>query len=542
MKKILSAMLIASMAISAVPISGYAEETNQVKNVIMMIADGHSVGGTTLARWYDGGKPLALDEMACGLVRTFCADSAITDSAPAATAYATGHKSHAAFIGVLPDANTMPGLDPIAPGDERKPVANIIEAARLKGMSTGVVATIEAQHATPAAFTAHSINRKNFNVIAEQQVYQGVDVLLAGGMYALEKSGRGDGEDLVSEIKNRGYDFVTTPDEMKKSTSDKLWGVFARADLSYDIDRDPKEQPSLAEMTDKAISVLNKNPEGFFLMVEASKVDQGAHPNDPVAVVSDVLAYDKAVKTALDFAKKDGNTVVIAVTDHGNGGISIGDESTTPNYMYQHIDTFLTALKKASKTGEGIGKILLDCDKSQIPEIVEKYYGIDDLTDEELAILEKDVESKRGAGMIYSLGKMISKRAHIGWTTGGHTGEDVPLYLYAPEGVEKLGGVIDNTDISKYMTRLLGLDLDATTEKLFVPVRKAFEEKGAEVVWDVSDAKNPVVVVKKGETEIKLPVDKSIAIVNGESVQLDGLTVYNGILTYVPQSAIDLLK
>lgn len=542
MKKFLSALLVASMAISAAPISGYAEETNRVKNVIMMIADGHSVGGTTLARWYNGGQPLALDEMACGLVRTYCADSAITDSAPAATAYATGHKSHAAFIGVLPDANTMPGLEPLAAGDERKPVANIIEAARLDGKSTGVVATIETQHATPAAFTAHSTNRKDFAGIAEQQVYQGVDVVFGGGMYPLEQSGRADGEDLISEIKNRGYDFVTTPTEMKNSTSNKIWGVFSRGDLSYDIDRDPNEQPSLAEMTDKAINVLNKNQEGFFLMVEASKVDQGAHPNDPVAVVSDVLAYDKAVKVALDFAKSDGNTVVIAVTDHGNGGISIGDASTTPNYMYQHIDTFLSALKKASRTGEGVGKILLECDKSQIPEVVEKYYGIDDLTDEELAILEQDVESKRGAGMIYSFGPMISKRAHIGWTTGGHTGEDVPLYMYAPEGVEKLGGVIDNTDISKYMTRLLGLDLAATSEKLFVPVRKAFEEKGAEVAWNVTDAKNPVVIVTKGDTEIKLPVDKSIAVVNDEVVQLDGLTVYNGINTYVPQSAIDLLK
>ena len=530
-------MIFGSLHCTALANEGVSAQTDSVKNVILLIPDGQSVGGTTLARWYNGGKPLAVDEMACGLVRTYSSDAAIADSAPSGTAMATGFKSHTGFVGVLPDVNSMPGMNPLAKGDERKPIASVLEAAQLAGKSTGIIATSEIMHATPADFTAHDPSRKNYDNLSEQQVYQDIDVVLGSGEKYFTKEVRGDGEDLVSEIKNLGYDYVTSIEEMNSSDSEKIWGMFAPVDMAYDFDRDPSKEPSLAEMTSKAISTLSKNENGFFLLVEGSKVDWAAHANDPIGVISDTLAFDDAVKVALDFAKKDGNTVVISVTDHGNGGITIGNTATDSNYDKLHIDEYIEPLKKATLTGEGVEKLLND-DRSNIVEVMSKYYGVDDLTEEEIKAI-KDTE----AGYLnYTVGPIISKRANIGWTTTGHTGEDVPLYIYAPSNCEKLSGVVENTDIAKYMSRVMGIDLATATSELFVPVRQEAEKLGATVLWDNTDSLNLNVVINIEGKEIVVPVNKNIAYVNGNKITLSGVTVFNGINTYVPQDILELIK
>ena len=530
-------MIFGSLHCTALANEGSSAQTDSVKNVILLIPDGQSVGGTTLARWYNGGKPLAVDEMACGLVRTYSSDAAIADSAPSGTAMATGFKSHTGFVGVLPDVNSMPGMNPLAKGDERKPIASVLEAAQLAGKSTGIIATSEIMHATPADFTAHDPSRKNYDNLSEQQVYQDIDVVLGSGEKYFTKEVRGDGEDLVSEIKNLGYDYVTSIEEMNSSDSEKIWGMFAPVDMAYDFDRDPSKEPSLAEMTSKAISTLSKNENGFFLLVEGSKVDWAAHANDPIGVISDTLAFDDAVKVALDFAKKDGNTVVISVTDHGNGGITIGNTATDSNYDKLHIDEYIEPLKKATLTGEGVEKLLND-DRSNIVEVMSKYYGVDDLTEEEIKAI-KDTEA---GSLNYTVGPIISKRANIGWTTTGHTGEDVPLYIYAPNNCEKLSGVVENTDIAKYMSRVMGIDLATATSELFVPVRQEAEKLGATVLWDNTDSLNPNVVINIEDKEIVVPVNKNIAYVNGNKITLSGVTVFNGINTYVPQDVLELIK
>ena len=530
-------MIFGSLHCTALANEGVSAQTDSVKNVILLIPDGQSVGGTTLARWYNGGKPLAVDEMACGLVRTYSSDAAIADSAPSGTAMATGFKSHTGFVGVLPDVNTMPGMNPLAKGDERKPIASVLEAAQLAGKSTGIIATSEIMHATPADFTAHDPSRKNYDNLSEQQVYQDIDIVLGSGEKYFTKEVRGDGEDLVSEIKNLGYDYVTSIEEMNSSDSEKIWGMFAPVDMAYDFDRDPSKEPSLAEMTSKAISTLSKNENGFFLLVEGSKVDWAAHANDPIGVISDTLAFDDAVKVALDFAKKDGNTVVISVTDHGNGGITIGNTATDSNYDKLHIDEYIEPLKKATLTGEGVEKLLND-DRSNIVEVMSKYYGVDDLTEEEIKAI-KDTEA---GSLNYTVGPIISKRANIGWTTTGHTGEDVPLYIYAPSNCEKLSGVVENTDIAKYMSRVMGIDLATATSELFVPVRQEAEKLGATVLWDNTDSLNPNVVINIEGKEIVVPVNKNIAYVNGNKITLSGVTVFNGINTYVPQDILELIK
>lgn len=539
-KQIVTSMVAAALLLTA---AGGVSATNlenitvqhQAQNVIILIPDGMSTDGLTLARWYAGGGELNLDSMASGLVRTYSADAPIADSAPAGTAMATGYKSHTGFVGVLPDLNTMPGLEQLSSADARKPVATILEAAQLAGKATGLVATSEIMHATPADFSAHDPSRKNYDALSEQQVYQDMDVVIGAGSKYFTSEVRGDKENLVSFLKSN-YQYVTTPGEFNQVTSGKLWAMFNPISLAYEFDRDPSKEPSLAQMTQKAIDLLSQDEDGFFLMVEGSKIDWAAHANDPVGVISDILAFDQAVGIALNFAKEDGNTLVIAVTDHGNSGISIGSKSTDSTYDKTPLSTFLNPLKKATLTGEGIEK-KLNADRSNVREVMETYFGISDLTDEEATAIQQTAPGS----MNYTVGPMIAKRASIGFTTNGHTGEDVTLYVYAPDGMDQLTGTVENTDIARYMALAMGVDLDQATKQLFVKARAAFESKGATVAYDNTDPKNPVLVVTKGTVEIQMPVNKNIAYVNGTPVKLDGVVVYNGINVYVPQSAVNLL-
>ncbi|MEE4577316.1 alkaline phosphatase [Paenibacillus polymyxa] len=529
-KKSVAALLATMMLTVSGGTAMAVEKDTTIKNVIILIPDGMANDATALARWYKGSS-LTLDSMASGMVRTHSADAPIADSAPAGTAFATGHKSHTGYVGILPDEATMPGQQPIAAGDAKKPVASILEASKLAGKSTGIIATSEIMHATPADFTAHYPDRKNYDALSMQQAYNGVDVVLGGGGKFLEPAGRKDGQDLIAQIKDQGYDFVTTPEGLKNSTSSKLWGSFSPEALAYDLDRDASKEPSLAEMTTKAIDVLSKNDKGFFLMVEGSKVDWAAHANDPTGIISDVLSFDEAVKVALDYAKQNQNTVVVAVTDHGNGGLTIGSSDTTSNYDKTPLASFIDPLKKAKLTGEGL-EAKLNADRSNIKEVLSTYFGITDLTDEEV----KTIKDAKEGSMNYAVGPIISKRANIGWTTGGHTGGDVVLYTYAPNG-DRPSGVIDNTDVNKYMTRVLGLDLDTVSKQLFVPAKAAFGAKGAKFTADTK-----VITVTKGSNKLELPVYKNIATLNGKNSMLNGVVVFNGVDYFVPQQAIDLIQ
>ena len=276
-------------------------EPARAKNVIFLLTDGTGPEAWPLARWVKG-TPLAVDEILTGAVRTYGADSAITDSAPGATAFATGFKGTDKGISVAPWRITIDAAK-ADPANKYIPLATLIEGARLTGRATGVVATSNVQHATPAAFSSHWHDRNNYNEIAEQQVYQGMDVVLSGGaQYFLPKETAGgkreDKENLVDVIKAKGYSYVTDRYSMSSVHSGKIWGAFAPDAMAYDVDRADlaRLEPSLDEMTSKAIELLSSSPNGkksgFFLFVEGSKTDWAAHANDPAGVVSELLAFD----------------------------------------------------------------------------------------------------------------------------------------------------------------------------------------------------------------------------------------------------------
>ncbi|AJG92730.1 alkaline phosphatase [Bacillus cereus group sp. BceL035] len=505
----------------------------QPKNIIIMVMDGTSSSATTLARLYKG-KPLALDEMVTGGVRTYSAESAITDSAPAATALATGNKSNSGYVGVLPSIVSSPGLKPIKEEDKLRPVANVLEGAKRTGRATGIVATAEIQHATPAGFSAHHVNRKRFDVLAEQQVYQNIDVVLGGGKDALLPIKRKDGEDLVKVIQDKGYDFVETKDALLNSKSKKIWGSFSHHALAFDMDREASnpEQPTLSQMTEKAIQTLSKDKDGFFLFVEGSKPDWAAHVNDPIGMISDVLAFDQAVAKALQFAKNDGNTLLIALTDHGNSGISIGNMNTTKGYNTTPISAYIDPLKKAKMTLEGTTN-KLKSDLSNVEDVA-KLYGLDNLTYDEKERV-KAAKKKSDVGPI--LTALLANRANIGFTTGGHTGEDVFLYSYGPQ---KPYGLIQNTDVAKTMAKAMSFNLEEVTNKLFVESESAFKQNGATVTIDKTDAENPVIIVKRNHVKAQLFVNKNIIRIKNKEYELGSVVVESNGKFYVPEEAIRL--
>lgn len=505
----------------------------------MLIPDGASITDFSLSRWYKGGTPLAMDEMACGLVRTYSADAAIADSAPAGTAMATSFKSHTGYVAVLPDIANMYGSPSMSSGDEKKPLATILEAAKIAGKSTGIVATSNIQHATPADFSSHFYNRGNYELLGEQQVYNGIDVVLGGGSKYLKKENRIDKEDMIGELKNLGYDVVYTKEDMEKSTNTKLWGLFADDAMSYELDREKltPTEPSLENMTEKALNLLSKNNKGFFLMVEGSKIDWASHANDPVGVISDVLAFDKAVEKALEFAKKDGNTVVIVAADHGNGGLTIGNRDTSKNYDKLPLSAFIDPLKKASLTGEGL-ETKLNADRSNTKEVMKEYFGVADLSDDELASI---INAKKGE-MNYAVGPIISKRALLGWTTNGHTGEEVPLYVYHPKNIRPTG-VIQNSDIGKYMSEVLNLNLSKTTDELFVNIIPILTQAQLTYSWKNGDFNDPELLVTDNTNNLSIPANKNYVILNGKKILSKGVNVFiDGEKFYISKEIAEQLK
>lgn len=535
-KKVFGITLASSLALSSLSFTAgnnkveAKKDPEKAKNVIVLVMDGVSSNTTTLARWYKG-EPLAMDEILTGGVRTYSADSAITDSAPAGTALATGNKSNDKFVGVLPEKVTTPGIDQSLADNPYKPVANVLEGAKISGKATGIISTSEIQHATPAAFSSHAENRSNYDNIAEQQVYQDMDVVLGGGKNSLLPANRKDGENLLDTIENRGYDFVETREELLNSKSKKLWGSFAPSAMAYDMDRSQTkpEEPTLAEMTKKGIDTLSKDKDGFFLFVEGSKPDWAAHANDTIGMISDTLAFDDAVKEALEFAKKDKNTMVIAVSDHGNSGISIGNQNTSGSYSYMPVSAYIDPLKPAKMTLEG-ALSQLKVDKSNALEVAALYGIVSPSAEETKAIKESSNLSK-------TLVQLLATRANIGFTTGGHTGEDLFMYSYGPG---KPVGFVENTDIAHSVASAMGFDLKKLDSQLFVDAEEAF--KGASISIDTTNKENPVLVVKQGKTTAEFPVNKDIVIINGKEKDLRSITVQSNGKFYVSKEAIQSVK
>lgn len=513
----------------------YADERGKAKNVIMLIADGMSTEAITLAR-HTKGDSLAMDEISVGSVITSWVNGPITDSAPGGTVYAAGEKTNNKYIGTSVNDT---------------PMASILEGAESVGKATGIVATSEITHATPGDFTAHTNNRKYYNQILQQQINQDMEVVLGGGFnkpsgFSSEVSTdefESYYEEQVNNIKEEGFDFITTKDQLTSYDGDKLWGSFADADLKYDFDRQSDNdnvQPSLAEMTNKAIEVLNKDEDGFFLMVEGSKVDWAAHANNTVGIVSDILAFDEAVKAAIEFAKADGNTVVVVTTDHDNSGITIGSSYYNENIESYDKATYANTtnlLKNATITEERFNEIASGKSNDEIKALAKKYYGID-LNNEELAIV-------KGEGRQVGIREVIARRVGIGYTTGGHTGEQIYLGVYAPSDVELLEGVVDNTEVNKYMQRVLFGEeiLSSYTKEIYQDGEVILNKiEGTKTSVDETIKYSPKLTIERLGNVIEVDLYTNNYRINGEEEELKTVVPYINGKYFIPQELIDIVS
>ena len=532
-----TALLICSAAVAG----------ERAKNLIVLIADGCSDEQYTFARWFKG-QPLSFDSIRVGAVNTYIADSVIADSAPAASAFATGVRTSDKFISVGPHPETIAGVPKPEPDLSYRPLATVLEGARLMGKATGIVATSRVTHATPAAYIAHVPSRDMEDEIMEQAVYQNIDVVLGGGnRHLLPKAAKGrraDGEDLTTELRSRGYQLVQNRDDMLKLKDGKVFGMFASSHMDAEIDR-PKlnpTQPTLEEMTLKAMQILSKDPQGFFLMVEGSQIDWACHANDPAHLLSDMLAYDKAVKAALDFAQKDGKTLVLAFSDHNTGGFSIGNYASDKNYSQMKADVFLAPFKKMTASSAVIWeKISQDRSIAKVKSAVKDGWGIDITEDDAQSIVNQaEIYKKDKLDEFYAIGRVISpKYTYVGWATHGHSGGDVPLHAFGPG---RPMGVIDGPDIGKVCAKVMGLELDKLNPRLFVDAGKAFGEGNVKI--DNKNPENPVGIIQYQGKTAELPVNKSWLLYDGKATRLEGVVVYAAKTNklYVPMQAVNRIK
>jgi len=401
-----AAALVVTSAVSVQSKGSEADAaSSRAKNVILFVGDGMGLAQRNAIRLATVGLngKLAMDDMPyVGLVHT-SSTSAVTDSAASATAYASGVKTYNGAIGMDAD---------------KKSVTTILEYAKDKGMSTGIVTTSQLTDATGAAFAAHVDDRSKQSDIALQYLTKAkVDVMLGGGedfWYPAGKPGafkdepaedpseksKGTQGDLVAKAKSLGYSYVTNKAGMQKAKG-KLLGLFANEEM---FQQKPEGEGdlynpvvSLPDMTKKAIETLSSNKNGFFLVVEEEATDEMAHSNNAKLTIRAGQELDKSVRIAKNFAAQHPDTLVLVLADHETGGFSI------------------EAIDSGDESGDGISK-----------------------EDGPFSIAKSD------------------QKFVVDWTTSGHTAIDIPVTAIGA-GAELFSGSYENTEIFYKVAQALGI-------------------------------------------------------------------------------------
>lgn len=462
----------------------YSSGPRRVKNVILFVGDGMTIANRTAARVLSKGiiegkyqGRLAFDDMpSTAMIGTSGSDSLITDSANSMSAYTTGHKTAVNAMGVYAsrasDTLSHPKVETIAELIKRK-----------TKMSVGIVSDAELQDATPGAVVSHTRRRADKQYIADQLLASGAEVILGGGSayfypQSLKGSKRKDEKNLVELFKSDGYQIALTKQELLSAADNKntkkLFGVFHPDNMDGSLDRlylkkntvnQYPNQPDLTEMTSSAIEVLSRNPNGFFLMVEAALIDKFNHPLDWERAAFDTIMLSNAVQIAKDFAKTHPDTLIIVTPDHTHSGSISGvvnDEKPGP--LRERVGVYANAgypnYPKADVQGY---PSQIDVSKrlaffyGNYPDHYETMHPKLDGT---------FVPAVKGEGGKYIANpkyqQLQEDAIHVGGNlpahqdTGVHTADDAVLNAMGP-GSEKFKGFMDNTEVFKVMVDTLGL-------------------------------------------------------------------------------------
>lgn len=422
------------------------------KNIIFLVSDGMSSGTLNMAdllmqrkfghhsTWIQLYKE---NKISRALMDTASLDSMITDSAAAGSSWGGGVRVNNGSLNVAPN------------GDFHKPILQKFKDA---GKAVGCVTSVPITHATPASFCVNHHTRKDQHIIAEKYLQLRFDVMMGGGKEYFSKEDRKDGRDMFAEFSAAGFTVFKSKKEWQNADLTKpVLGVFNENALPYSIDyannkEEQSNMPTLAEMTQFAINKMKNNPKGFVVQVEAGKVDWAAHANDTSAIIYDQIAFDEAVKVAIDFAEKDKETLVIITTDHGNAnpGLIKGSKADVNFDKLQHFkysnEWVLHQLNQQSsvsqirQTIEFAQGIAISIDEA---EILQKHYAI--LKDEELYNPYKLPFEK--------MAQIQKNYTSVGWAADDHTADFVELAMYGP-GSEQLTPFVLNTDLHHFMLKV----------------------------------------------------------------------------------------
>ena len=461
----------------------------KAKNVILFIGDGlspaHRVAARLLSKGIAEGKSLgklAIDDMPhMALVATAGSDSIVTDSANAASAFATGHKSAVNAMGVYADRTASPFDDP------RVETITSLAKRRLN-MGIGIVTNTEVQDATPAAMVAHTRRRASYDEIVEQYFVAKPDVLMGGGAANFLPKGapgskRKDDVDYLARFRDAGYPVATTKAELDavngKSDTRKLLGLFAPGNMDGALDRKFlkgggvkkfPDQPDLTEQVQSALNILSKNDAGFFLMVESGMIDKYAHLLDMERAVYDTIMLDNAVRLARDWARARGDdTLILVLADHNHPNSLVGtisdDMSTTPNVpLRERVGVYEKAgfPNYPAPDAEGYPSRVdvsrrLAIFSASLPDHYETFRPKLDNPNEpsvkgdEPGSFKVNEKYKDVPGAVLRPGNLP---AMMGASV--HSGEDVILTATGP-GSKRVHGSMDNTDVFRIMADALGL-------------------------------------------------------------------------------------
>lgn len=462
-----------------------AADCPKAKNFIYVVPDGYGIASQVMARDFysiingegtvDRPNSIAIgvDSMIIGSIRTQSSDNLVPDSAATGTAFACGVKTYNAAIGVDDDGN---------------PVGSVLESAHRLGLKTGLVVTSRITHATPASYASHVLHRDSETEIAAQEIGYShpfgsvVDLLMGGGRgnFLPRSAGgsRDDGVDLVEWAQGEGFTYAADKSDFDELLDEGLLplpflGLFARSHMDYEIDRNPETQPSLLEMATVAVDTLNAAAEaedgdkGYFLMIEASRIDHAGHANDAAGHVHDALMFNEVMAYLKSYVAENPDTQLLSAADHECGGLTLPDGwDPTVVARAQNSAEFLAAKFTAEVAdGDDVGAYLR--------ETLLPLSGMGETaSDEDVAHYVEVYESEGLSAMGLAILLDFAQLAGVNWSTGGHTAADVQLHGYVADKrayeymKHEIGFNKENTQLAKYVEKVLGLDLNATTDAL----------------------------------------------------------------------------
>ncbi|MEY4569895.1 MAG: hypothetical protein RLZZ398_1334 [Verrucomicrobiota bacterium] len=449
-----AAAMLAGAKASADPSGNPARK---VRGIVFMVSDGMSPGVLTLAEAYSNLTrkrgtqwwSLLNDRRAArGLMDTASANSMVTDSAAASSAWGGGQRVNNGSINVSPD------------GREITPIAAILKT---KGARIGLVSTATITHATPAGFASIVPKRSDEDSIAPQYLDR-VEILLGGGSGHFSAKDRADKRDLVGDFAKAGYGIVNTRDSLLSSREPKLLGTFTRGHLPFSIDRDHNPAmaaavPTLTEMAQAALTRFLTGDKPFLLQIEGARIDHAAHLNDIAALLGDQLAFDDALAAVLALIGNRDDILLVVTSDHGNAnpglnGMGSGYTESTQrfaritNMKASHERLFAEWAKAKTRSSDLLTALIKQhLDFTLKPDQSAALLNIF----EKQPIVEWNEQLSKPEGL---LGQFSGNHTGIGWTGTTHTSDATLISALGPQS-DRFTGMVKNSDVFGHLLEML---------------------------------------------------------------------------------------